>query len=189
MKDCSDGRPAPAVQTDPVNRRHAAVEREVEGAGVPWTAVRARGLASSLLGWAPEIRRHGTVRDAFPRASRALLDERDAAEVAVRALIGDGHDGARHVLSGPRPLTTEEQAAIIGRAVGRPIRLLVPSRGEVIEEMASEGWERAAAEQMLDAYARMSEAPGAVTDTVERVTGSPARSLDQWARYHADDFR
>ena len=183
IDDAADG------QSDPVNRRHAAVERELARSGVAWTAVRAGGLAASLLGWAPEIRERGTVRDAFPTASRALLDERDVAEVAVRALTEPGHTGERYILSGPEPLTTEEQVRIIGRAIGRDVHLETPSRGEVLAEMAAEGWARTAAEQMLDAYARMSERPGAVTDTVERITGSPARPLLDWARYHVDDFR
>ena len=44
-------------------------------------------------------------------AGRALIDERDIASVAVRALTEDGHTGARYVLSGPEVLTQADLAS------------------------------------------------------------------------------
>ena len=51
--------------------------------------------------WADQIRSGGTVRWPFGAAARSLIDERDIAAVAVRALTEDGHHGTRYLLSGP----------------------------------------------------------------------------------------
>ena len=40
-----------------------------------------------------------------------------------------------------------------------------------------------------DHWARLVEHPEVVLDTVERLTGHPARPFGQWAREHADAFR
>src|SRR5260370_29738427 len=71
--------------------------------------------------WADQVRAGDIVRWPFGGAARALIDERDIAAVAVRALTEDGHAGARYVLSGPEVLTQAEQLAAIGRAIGREL--------------------------------------------------------------------
>ncbi|MEV1173219.1 hypothetical protein [Nonomuraea sp. NPDC049784] len=42
---------------------------------------------------------------------------------------------------------------------------------------------------LLDGYAQMLDSPPPVlTNTVEEVTGRPARSFAEWAKDHAGDF-
>ena len=45
-----------------------------------------------------------------------------------------------------------------------------------------------AADMLLDAYAAAVGLPALVTSTVLEVTGSPARSFNEWATDHAGDF-
>ena len=45
------------------------------------------------------------------------------------------------------------------------------------------------AEHALAHWATLVEQPEPVTDTVERLTGTAARTFGEWARDHADDFR
>jgi hypothetical protein len=46
-----------------------------------------------------------------------------------------------------------------------------------------------AADQLLAYLAKCVDVPARVLDTVERVTGSPARPFSQWALDHVADFR
>ena len=62
-----------------------------------WAFLRAGGFAANTLGWAPQIRAESVVRWAFGRAARSLIHERDIADVAVRALAGNRHDGGKYV--------------------------------------------------------------------------------------------
>ena len=123
------------------------------------------------------------------------IHECDIAAVAVRALCKDGHTGAKYILTGPQSLTHREQVAIIGDAIGRPIRFeeIQPetARREMTKMMPA-----FIADMLLDAWqnveyggaARIGElAP--VTSTVEKITGVPAHSFHDWAADHAADFQ
>lgn len=88
-------------QTDPISQFHADVERLIERSGLEWTFLRSGGFATNALWWAPQIRADGVVRSPYGAAVRLLIHERDIAAVAVRALTGDGHGGAKDPLSGP----------------------------------------------------------------------------------------
>ena len=162
----------------------AAVEGSIADSGVEWTFLRPTGFAANTLMWAPQIRGSGVVRWPYGRAARSLIHERDVAEVAVHALTVDGHSGARHVLTGPESLTQSEQAAVIGEAIGRPVRWEELSRAEAEAQLAD-----VVPDTALDTWAAFVEAPEVVTSTVQEVTGQPARSFAEWAREHAAAFR
>jgi uncharacterized protein YbjT (DUF2867 family) len=162
----------------------ARVEQAIERSGAEWTFLRATGFAANTLMWADQIRESGVVRWPYGQASRSLIHERDIADVAVRALLEERHVGARYVLSGPDALTQKAQAHALGVAIGRPVRWEELSREEAERELAGRVPETA-----LDTWAGFVEKPEVVTDTVEEVTGRPARSFAQWAQDHADEFR
>lgn len=161
----------------------AVVEGSIVDSGVEWTFLRPTGFAANTLMWAPQIRESGVVRWPYGRASRSLIHERDIAEVAVLALTMDGHVGARHVLTGPESLTQAEQAAVIGEAIGRPVRWEELSRAE-----AQEQFQGVTPDTALDTWAAFVDAPEVVTATVAKVTGHRARSFAEWAREHAAEF-
>ena len=89
----------------------ALVERAIEESGAAWTFLRPTGFAANTLLWADQIRSGAVVRWPFGAAARALIDERDIAAVAVRALTSDGHERARYLLSGPAP---EDVGVLLG---------------------------------------------------------------------------
>jgi uncharacterized protein YbjT (DUF2867 family) len=82
-----------------------------------------------------ERHREGTLR----AAARSPVHERDVAAVAVRALTGSGHDGAKHVLTGPEMLIKAEQVRAIGEAIGRPLRFEEGTAEEAREEWVAAG--------------------------------------------------
>lgn len=178
-----------AEQADPISGFHAEMERLIEASGLEWTFLRAGGFASNTLGWAPQIRAGGVVRWPYGAATRSLIHERDIAAVAARTLTGDGHGGARYVLTGPESLTQVEQVRLIGEAIGHPLRFEeIPPR-EARGELLANGWPTLFADGALEAWAAMAREPEPVTTTVAEVTGAPARTFRQWALDHAADFR
>jgi uncharacterized protein YbjT (DUF2867 family) len=68
-------------------------------------------------------------------------------------LCDDGHHGREYVLTGPPSLTQREQVAIIGDAIGRPLRVEDLSRESARAEMIEMGFSAPAADMLLDAYA------------------------------------
>jgi uncharacterized protein YbjT (DUF2867 family) len=174
-------------QTDPINQLHADMEGLIEASGLEWTILRANTIASNALGWAGQIRRGDVVRGPGI-APTAVIHERDVAAVAVRALAGDGHSGAKHVLTGPQVLSRSDQVRMIGEAIGRPLRFEELPVQVAREQMLADGRPPALVEALL-ASAESRPASDVVTATVEKITGTAARTFRTWAADHADDFR
>ncbi|MFE6870052.1 NAD(P)H-binding protein [Kitasatospora sp. NPDC057692] len=170
-------------------RPDAELEAAIAGSGAPHTFLRPHGFMANALRWAAESRASGTVRGFGGGAGTTPVDERDIAAVAVRALTGPGHDGARHHLTGPASPTRAEQVRIIGEAIGRPVRWEELPRPEALRRMLASGWPPPVAEGALDLLAARIDAPEPVSDTVPAVTGRPARTLREWAAEHAEHFR
>jgi uncharacterized protein YbjT (DUF2867 family) len=167
----------------------ALVERAIEESGTGWTFLRPTGFAANTLMWADQIRSGDVVRWPFGAAARALIDERDIAAVAVRALTDDGHAGARYVLSGPGVLTQAEQLAAIGQAIGRDLRWEELARGAALQALTAAWGDPAFAETALDAWEWFVDHPETVTPAVRDLTGAPARSFADWAADNAAAFR
>ncbi len=174
-------------QTDPINALHAGLERLVAGSGLEWTVLRSNTIASNARGWAEQVRAGDVVRGP-DFAPTAVIDERDVAAVAALVLTGAGHEGATHVLTGPEVLTRDDQVAAIGAAVGRPLRYETVPTEVARQRMLADGRPPALVEALL-ASAETRPHSDLITPTVERLTGAPARTFQQWATDHADDFR
>ena len=167
----------------------ALTERAIEDSGATWTFLRPAGFASNTLMWADQIRAGDVVRWPFGAAARTLIDERDIAAVAVRALTGDGHAGARYLLSGPAVLTQAEQLAAIGRALGRDLIWEELPRAQAQQALTAAWGDPGFAASALDAWERFVTHPEVVTSTVRDLTGVPARTFADWAAANAGAFR
>ncbi|MPZ83845.1 MAG: NAD(P)H-binding protein [Actinophytocola sp.] len=173
----------------PTGLFHARVEWLIRRTGLEWTFLRAGGFATNTLGWADEIRSSDTVTWVYGAAGRSLIHEADIAAVAVRALTEEGHTGARYELTGPSVVTQTEQVRLIGEAVGREVRWVDLSEKDARERMREMGWAPEFIDSGLAHWASIVTDPEPVTDTVEKVTGAPARPFARWAIEHADAFR
>ncbi|MFI6922235.1 zinc-binding dehydrogenase [Nonomuraea spiralis] len=159
------------------------IERLVAATAREWTVLRPHAFAANTLRWADQVRT-GLVREPYGEVASSPVHEQDVAAVAVRALLGEGHHGAIHTLTGPRPLTRREQARAIGEAIGRPVRWEEEPPEETRPRLLALGWPAPAVDGMLRGLAE----PGPATTTVEEVTGVPASTFGTWASEHAADF-
>ncbi|MFI8458506.1 NmrA family NAD(P)-binding protein [Kitasatospora sp. NPDC085464] len=179
---------ADLADDEPAAIFHQEIERLIRRSGLGWTFVRAIDFAGNLLAWADQVR-EGVIRWPYGQARRSLVHERDIADVAVRALTEDGHDGGAYVVTGPQSLSHAELARIIGEELGTEVRWeeLAP---ETARERLTAVWGNAAfVDSRLRAWESFTREPERVTDTVERVLGRPPRDFRSWVRDHAADFR
>jgi uncharacterized protein YbjT (DUF2867 family) len=165
------------------------IERLVERSGLEWTVLRPHAFAANTLRWAAQIRADGVVREAYGAAVLPLVHERDVAEVAVRALVGDGLAGAVLELTGPEALAQSAQVRIIGEVSGRPVRWEEASPELTRRAMLARGWPDDAVAGILAALADLVTDPPSATSTVEEVTGSTARTFRTWVAEHVSEFR
>ncbi|MBD0692499.1 SDR family oxidoreductase [Streptomyces sp. CBMA123] len=167
---------------------HQEIERLIRRSGLEWTFVRAIDFAGNALGWADQVRT-GVVRWPYGRARRSLVHERDIADVAVRALTEDGHDGGKYLVTGPESIAHAELVRIIGEELGTEVRWEELEPGTAREQLTAAWGNAAFVESRLRAWESFTREPERVTDTVERVLGRPARSFRSWVREHAEAFR
>ncbi len=139
--------------------------------------------------WGPQIRTGDVVRWPYLDAPTAPIDERDVAAVAVRALSEEGHAGAEYVVTGPQSLTQAEQVQIIGRAIGRRLRVEEIPRDDARSELLPVLGSPTMVDMLLNAWAAARGQPAFVTSTCEQVTGAAPRTFLEWATDHAAEFR
>ncbi|MGK4578758.1 NAD(P)H-binding protein [Kitasatospora sp. HPMI-4] len=174
-----------------ISRMHASVERLIRASGLEWTFVRGGMYDTNALQWAPGIKTEGVVRGPFPEAVAAPVHEADLAAVSARALLDRSGAllGTAPYVTGPQALTLAEQAAAIGRAIGREVRFETIPVETAADELVSRGFPREGALRFLGLLGSSAGTEPQLTDEVLRITGRPARTFDEWAADHADDFR
>ncbi|GAA3395638.1 NmrA family NAD(P)-binding protein [Cryptosporangium minutisporangium] len=163
------------------------VEQAVADSGVEWVRLEPQEFMSNTLTWADTIRAEGVVREPYDFPS-ALVHEADIGAVAALALLDDGHSGQVYNLTGSESLTPTERIKTLSRAIGRDITLVPITYEEAVERLTSSGVSRADAEYVVGWYAEPPADAVTAVDTVERLTGRPARTFDQWVAEHADRF-
>ena len=179
-----------AAQPNPVAAMHQEIERMIETSGLQWTFLRPGMFAVNALFWWAQRIREGShvVRWPHINAPTAPIHERDIGAVAVHALCEEGHAGAEYVLTGPQSLSQSEQIATIGSVVGRPLRLEEISPDEARSELLTV-LPVSVVNMLLAAWAWAIDQPAFVTSTVEQITGARARTFQEWATDHAEEFR
>jgi uncharacterized protein YbjT (DUF2867 family) len=177
-------------QPNPSSAMAARIEQLIEASGMKWTFLRAGMFAGNARHfWGPQVRAGLVVRWPYLDAPTAPTDERDLAAVAVRALREDGGDGAEYVVTGPQSLTQAEQIQIIGRAIGRPLRVEQMTPDEARSELVPVLGSPAVVNMLLNAWAAAIGQPAFVTSTFAELTGRPPRTFLDWASDHAAEFR
>jgi uncharacterized protein YbjT (DUF2867 family) len=165
---------------------HQAAEQAIEDSGLAWTMLRPPSFASNFLQYRPLINANEPLPNMLGPAQQAVVDPRDVSEVAVEALLDDAHNGQRYDLTGPELLTFTDQAAILERALSRPIKVVdVDARAQL--EAAG------MPPEAIDAIAtgvNWARAGGAAytTEHVSRILNRPARTFEQWSTDHQTTF-
>lgn len=171
---------------------HHRAEQELERSGMAFTHLRPSYFMQNLLVQGAS----GVLALPFADARVNLVDTRDIAAVAVAALTGEGHEGRTYSITGPEALTFAEVAEKLTAASGRHFTYVQVTRVRFQETLL--GWglpaELAAALAMEYDIIGHSHPHGhpafaAVTDTVPRITGRPATTVDQFARDQAAALR
>ncbi|SNQ51362.1 NmrA family protein [Frankia canadensis] len=173
----------------PIGRIHRAVERAVADSGLEHTVLYPSWLATNTRrDWADQIRATGRVAMAFADAAVTPIHPEDIAEVAAHLLTQKTFRSRMQILTGPRSMRMRDAVAIIGDVLGVEVTV-----DDVTREQA---WEldqgripRPILESLLDVAAATVGQTASVTNTVERITGHPARSLRSWLDANRGDFQ
>jgi uncharacterized protein YbjT (DUF2867 family) len=164
-------------------RWHAQTEKHVEDSGLPFTHLRPPFFMQNILWFAPTVRASGEFARSLNQGKVAMIDVDDIAAVAATVLSTHAHAGKAHVLTGPEALSYADVAERLSRILGRAITYRdVPLAGMREQRLAS-GMPEWHVDVQVDFSTALSAGhASAVTNTVEAVTGKPARTLEQFIR-------
>lgn len=115
-------------------------EQIVQESGLEWTVVRASWFSQNFSeGEFLEMVRAGAITLPATDVPEPFVDVDDIADVAVAALIEDGHNGEIYEVTGPRMLTFHEAAAEISLAAGRQVVFVPLSHEEFAAGVSESG--------------------------------------------------
>ena len=163
---------------------HTTCDRYLKDSGLPHVIVRPNLFLQNIPGSTiPSIDASGTFYINAGDARIAMADTRDVAAVAAVALTEPGHTGAAYDVTGPEALSYTDVAAKLTSAMGRRITYIGAPDDAVRQALLGAGLNEWFANALVDLYQdyRRSGTDGyaaQVTDTVQQLTGRPARPLD-----------
>ena len=173
-----------------IGRWHWTTEKQLESSGIGFTMLRPSLYMQQTLTLAPSIAATGSFSVPMGTGEVAMVDTRDVAAVAVRALTTDGHDRKIYDLTGPEALSFDAMADLISEAIGKRVSYVHVPPEYARKQMLADGVPRWLADDMLVLFSTFREGYGsAVSQTVEKVTGQKPRTFRQFARDYAQRFR
>lgn len=166
------------------DRWHYQAEKALEESGMAWTHLRPSYFMQNILIQGAS----GTL--ALPFADRPvnLVDVRDIAGVVVAALTGNGHEGRTYEVTGPQALTFFAVADRITAVTGRKFNYIPVTEYEFKAALQQWGLPESMAADLAREYGEIGAGHPAFSmprNTVQQVTGHPARSIDEFARDYA----
>lgn len=161
------------------------IDELVRSSGLAHTILHPSGFMTNLESSAPAFRR-GIFPQTMGRGRIAWIDTQDIARVAAKVVTDGVHTGAEPVLTGPALLDGRGVAEALSTGLGRRIRYLhLPSRAfaGVLRLTGMPAWQAEGLRLQFGRVARHGlDGVDALTGDVERITGTPARSMAAWAR-------
>lgn len=174
-------------------RQHTESEDYILSSRVPYTFLRPNGFMQNLVNYnAATISTQNAFYGSEGEGKVSLIDIRDVAAVAVKALTEDGHAGKAYNLTGPEALTNTEAAQILSDVLGREIRFVNLPPEQLKQALLSAGIPEWNANALLDLQRHYREGKASiVTQEVEQVLGRKPTSFAKFASdyRHAFDAR
>ena len=161
-----------------LGRDHADAEEAIRASGMAYTLLRDNFYSDLLPHFADE---HGVIRGPAGDGRVAAVARADVADVAAAVLRDPtAHAGATYELTGPEALTLAEVAARGGAVLGRELSFQDETTDGAYASRSSYGAEQWQLDAWVSTYTAIRNGEVArVTDDVERVSGHPARTIEQ----------
>jgi uncharacterized protein YbjT (DUF2867 family) len=170
---------AAADATFTLGRDHHDAESAIRETGMAFTFLRDNFYADLLPYFADSA---GVIRGPAGDGRVAAVARADVADVAVAVLRSPAdHAGAMYTLTGPEALTMTEVAERAGAVLGRELRFEDETVEEAYESRrAAYGAPQWQLDAWVSTYTAIADGSVAeVTDDVPRLTGHPARTLEE----------
>jgi NAD(P)H dehydrogenase (quinone) len=162
-----------------LGRDHAATEEIIRASGMDWTFLRDNFYMDMMELFAGD---DGVIRGPAGEGRCSLVSRSDVAATAVSVLLAPAaHAETAYDLTGPEALTMAEVAQKISAVRGHPVRFLDETIDEAYASRAAFGAPRWQVDAWVSTYTAIASGDlAAVSGDVERVTGRPAQSFEEF---------
>jgi uncharacterized protein YbjT (DUF2867 family) len=134
----------PQLESMPHHWQKMRVEEYLMESGIPFTILQPAAYMQNILSSLTEILEKGVYLIPYPvKTNLSLVDLKDVAEVAVKVLTNQDHQGAIYELVGTDVQTQQDIAQVLEEVLGRGVQA---------QEMPLAFWERQAKGSGLDSY-------------------------------------
>jgi uncharacterized protein YbjT (DUF2867 family) len=175
--------------TDPITTMHRAGEEAIRDSGIGWTFLRPTAYMSNALNWAPMITTDQVVHAPFASGRAAVVDPADIAAVAAASLTHDSHNHRVYELTGPEPLSPQDQVAILSQVLGRELRYSEADPAGTVAQMVSYGMPEELAHAIIELFRSTLDPDNSEpTGDITTVTSRPARSFTDWGHAHRTEL-
>ncbi|MDJ1497456.1 SDR family oxidoreductase [Cytophagaceae bacterium DM2B3-1] len=170
-------------------RYHAAVEQRIKESGIDYTFLRPNLFMQGLFGFREPIAKQNKFFASVGEAKISLVDIRDIAAVAAKALTSPGHEGKIYNLTGPQALSHQEIAEYLSYELKRSILFINVSPEDMRNALLSVGFPEWQANGLIEDYAHYARGEAsAISSDIEVITGKSARSFDNFVKEYASLF-
>lgn len=172
----------------PYGRSHAEIDHYLRTKPVAWTILRPTGFMQNFIESGPAIVK-GTLPHLLGDGQISYIDLRDIAAVAKTVLTADGHNKAIYYLTGPQSLTAKNVAIELSRALGYKVQDVDIPETEMRKILTYARLNDWYIDALIEQF-RIGANGGEIdtTEEVQRITGSPARTFEQFAQDYKDQF-
>lgn len=139
--------------------------------------------------WLQPILEHGLISLPAADSRTAFIDARDIGESAAAALVKDDFDGQAIELTGPEAMTYAQAAQTLSEVSAKQIRYQHSDDASFRQGLLHAGLPEDYADFLVVLFEGVrAGAAATVTDSVERLTGHPPRTLRAYASDYRNDF-
>lgn len=175
--------------TAPIPKIHYASEQYLKQSGLAWTLIKPNFFMQNLLGAGGTIKEQGKFFFPFAQGKTVMIDTRDIGVCVAAVMTGAGHEGQAYELTGPEELSFADVADRFSKVLGRKIEYVhmpMPAYRQVLARFLTNEWHLNAVCALFQEIADGQDLH--LTGAVQKLTGKPPTSLEQFIRDHQAVF-
>ena len=160
-------------------RQHGVTDDEIIASNLTYTILRPNMFMSNLS-VNPE---DNTITTTLGNSQIGMIDPRDIVDVFERIILSDEYDNQIFALTGPTSISLSEATEIFSKVLNKKITYIEVSEDETEQwwrNQGASGWYLSTLCEYSVVFRKNYQ--DVATDSVERITGHPARSLEDFIK-------
>ncbi len=172
-----------------IGRYHAMTEKDIRDSGIAYTFLQPHSFMQNLIFESATIKEQSAIYAPMGDGKIGMVDVRDIAAVAVKALTEEGHEGETYILTGPEAISYYDIASALSATLGKEVKYIPVSSEVAHQGMLDSGMPEWLADDLtgLNQVFAAGKA-GDISPDMENVTGRKPHSIKDFVNDFAYMF-